>query len=101
MSYYYIADVAIKADKLREYHNHWIKAGPQHHEEYGAEHIATFNVLAGPEHTTHVKRLFKITDIEAWARGEVHFSDHKQYWASLCDFVRCTLLSPEDYSPMK
>lgn len=101
MNFYYMADIEIKADKMREYHDWWSKVGPAVHEEAGAIHVATFNVLCGGDSTTHVKRLFKITDLEAWARGEEEFVNHDEYWASLALTVKTTLLAPEPYSHLK
>ena len=101
MSYYYLADIEVKANKLKEYHDWWPTVGVDLHLEAGAEHVGTWNVICGSESTTHVKRLFKILDLNEWAKGEKNFMYHDDYWNSLAYDVKTTLLVPEPYSPLK
>jgi hypothetical protein len=99
-NYYYFADVEIKANKQKEYHEYWPKKGIKKHRDDGAEHVATFTVISGTESTTHCKRLFKIVDLEKWVKGETH-NYHSDYWNELCYDVKCTLLAPEPYSHLR
>jgi len=100
MNYYYIADVELKANKQIIYHDVWPKNSIPKRAAKGAEHVATFTVIAGAESTVHVKRLFKITDFEKWIKGETH-NYRPDSWADMCWNVKLTLLSPEDYSEME
>ena len=99
-NYYYIADVELKANKQKEYHEYWPKKGIQKHRNDGAEHVITFTVISGAESTTHCTRLFKIQDLEKWVRGETH-NYHSDYWNELCYDVKTTLLAPEPYSRLR
>ena len=86
---------------MKEYHDYWQKNGIEAHLKKGAEHVATFNVISGSETTTHVKRIFKILDLEKWAEGEVQSFYHSDYWSELAWSVKTTLLAPEPYSHLR
>ena len=100
MNFYFFADIEVKANKEKQYHEYWFPRGVKSHLDKGGEHVATFKVISGADSTTHVKRLFKITDLNAWAKGEAQTILSDQ-WADLAYNVKVTLLAPEPYSHLR
>jgi hypothetical protein len=100
VEYYYIADVELKANKQREYHDYWPKKSMARHAEEGGEQVATFSVISGAESTVRVKRLFKIPDFTKWVKNETHHY-HSDKWAELALDVKITILALEPYSDME
>lgn len=99
-NYYFFADIELKANRQKEYHEFWPNHGIPKHRSDGAEHVGTFTMISGTESTVHVKRLFRVTDLEAWVKGETH-NYHSDYWEYLAIDVTTTLVVPQDYSPIR
>jgi hypothetical protein len=100
-SFYNLADIEVKPNKLKEYHEYWSVQGPDHWKGC-ATVLGTWNVISGGESTTHVKRLFRIDDLDEWMRRS---GEEARYlpdrWAEMALNVKCTLLFPESYSNLK
>lgn len=101
LNFYFWADIEIKSNRMLDYHARWKETSIQHHREMGAEHIATFNIISGQACTTHVKRLFRITDLEAWADGEVACHHRSNLWYDTANKVWTTSLYPLPYSHLR
>lgn len=101
LNLYCWADIEIKSNRMNDYHTFWSANNIVRHREVGAEHVATFNIISGKFGTTHVKRLFRIVDLEAWADGEVGSHHHNNTWADKALQVWTTEMYPLPYSHLR
>lgn len=101
LNLYFWADIELKSNRVIDYHNRWKANSIQHHREMGAEHVATFNIISGRATTTHVKRLFRITNLQEWADGEVSCHHRPNIWFDTAEKVWTTTLYPMPYSHLR
>lgn len=100
--YYFFADIELRGGKVERYHDYWPNElkGIEVHSDSGADMAVTFMTIAAPESTFRVKRLFRITDINKWADGEVTFHYNDETWAAVASYVKTTVMYLQPYSKL-